>query len=238
MTGVPRTPIGWISPQPTPGPVADGPMGVIHTTAPVVSSSAYTILLVVAAKRTPLLAGPSSRYSGEPHIAPLKAALKFASIAIVAAFALVSIGCTKLPSREGCLLRSRTEFVTSEAPPLVPPLAPSPLMGTPLAPAVLSVMPLAPLMGMPLSPTLPTAPLAALLPLPGLPAPEFAPFPVSLAPVEAAAELAGDPLAAVSDPWGVFRPTPFEQPRAIRRALTSDGKRVMQGASPARDPSF
>ena len=57
------------------GPVAGGPICFIHTTAPVVSSSAYTVLLVVAAKKTPLLAGPSSRYSGETHMAPANVAL-------------------------------------------------------------------------------------------------------------------------------------------------------------------
>jgi hypothetical protein len=59
-TGVLRIPTGWMLPHPAPDCVGAVPMLCIHTMAPVASSSAYTLLFVAAAMKTPLAAGPFS----------------------------------------------------------------------------------------------------------------------------------------------------------------------------------
>ena len=57
MTGVPEMPMGP-SPQPAPVDCEAMPMLCIHSVAPVVSSSAKTLLPVVAAMKAPLPLGP------------------------------------------------------------------------------------------------------------------------------------------------------------------------------------
>jgi len=71
------------------------PTFFIHTTAPVVSSSAKTLFWVVTAMKMPLPPGPFSKYSGEAHMFPANMALNAASKTILAAAAFVSFGCRK-----------------------------------------------------------------------------------------------------------------------------------------------
>src|SRR6185369_4833803 len=121
-------------------------MFLVHTVAPVVSSIAITSLPVVTAKNRPLppaLAG--ARYNGEAHMLPVNLApvLNVASAAIVAAAALVNLGCTNMPSRDGPLFRVSTESpcVVGGAPPLPPAGALPPDPAVELLPAVLGPEP-------------------------------------------------------------------------------------------------
>src|SRR6187399_2685164 len=96
-------------PHETPFACAGVPMFLVHTVAPVVSSIANTSLPVVTAKKRPLppaLAG--AKYNGDAHMLPVNLApvLNVVSAAIIGMAALVNLGCTKSPSREGLLLRS------------------------------------------------------------------------------------------------------------------------------------
>src|SRR5882672_8049066 len=109
MTGVLMMPTGWMLPHPAPLDCGEEPMFFFQIVAPVASSRARTSLPVVTAKKTPFPPGPSARYRGDAHILPVKVALKPASLASVAATAVVRVGSTNAPSRFGCLLRSSTD---------------------------------------------------------------------------------------------------------------------------------
>src|SRR6187431_3249176 len=91
ITGVLVMPTGLTCPQPAPLCCGALPMLFVHRMAPVVSSSAYTLLLVETAKNAPLLLGPLLMYSGEAHMLPVNFAANAVSAVSMGTAALVSL---------------------------------------------------------------------------------------------------------------------------------------------------
>src|SRR5438552_3466003 len=121
-------------------------MFVFQTTCPFVSSRATTSLPVVTAKNSPEPPGVlPARYRGEAHIFPVNVAANVASCTLAGAAAtalFVSMTCVKLPSREACLFRSRTESASgAEVAPPLPGVAPPTPVVAPPAPAVAPPLP-------------------------------------------------------------------------------------------------